>query len=63
MKCPWGEKAFGGYFGEEDKGKWAEHDATELVKSWKGEPLDILIDIVRPHFTLAKMFFISIDMV
>lgn len=43
-KCPWGEKAFGGYFGEDQKQKWAEHDATELVKKWKG-PLDILIDV------------------
>ena len=47
MKCPWGEKAFKGYFGEESKEKWAEHDATELVKNWKGEPFDILIDVVR----------------
>ena len=47
MKCPWGEKAFGGYFGTEDKSKWAEHDATELVKKWLGEPLDVLIDVVR----------------
>ena len=45
-KCPWGQKAFGGYFGEEDKAKWAEHDATELVKKWSGEPLDVLIDVV-----------------
>ena len=45
MNCPWGEKAFKGYLGD-DKSKWAEHDATELVKKWKGEPLDILIDIV-----------------
>lgn len=43
-KCPWGEKAFGGYFGDDQKQKWAEHDATELVKKWKG-PLDILIDV------------------
>jgi len=45
LKCPWGEKAFKGYFGEKDwetKGK--EHDATELVKSWKGD-LDVLIDV------------------
>jgi len=46
-KCPWGEKAFKGYFGEEEKAKWAEHDATELVKDWSGPPLDILIDVVR----------------
>lgn len=42
--CQWGQKAFGGYFGEEEKGKWAEHDATELVKKWKG-PLEMLIDV------------------
>lgn len=46
-KCPWGEKAFKGYFGEGEKGgKWKEHDATELVKRWKG-PLELLIDVVR----------------
>lgn len=43
--CEWGKKAFKGYFGEEDKSKWAEHDATELVKGWKGEELKILIDV------------------
>lgn len=45
-KCPWGEKAFKGYFGDEEKGKWAESDATELVKKWSGPPLDVLIDVV-----------------
>jgi S-formylglutathione hydrolase len=45
INCPWGQKAFAGYFGE-DKAKWAEHDATELVKKWKGK-LDVLIDVVR----------------
>ena len=43
--CPWGEKAFKGYLGE-DKTKWAEYDATELVQKWSGQPLDILIDVV-----------------
>ena len=43
--CPWGEKAFSGYFGDSDKSKWAEHDATELVKKYSGPPLDILIDV------------------
>ena len=46
MNCPWGQKAFEGYFGRENKEKWAEHDATELVKGWKGEELDVLIDVV-----------------
>jgi S-formylglutathione hydrolase len=32
MQCPWGVKAFSGYLGE-DRGSWAAHDATELVKS------------------------------
>ena len=44
--CPWGEKAFKGYLGEENKARWAEHDATELVKKWPGPPLDVLIDVV-----------------
>jgi S-formylglutathione hydrolase len=43
-QCPWGEKAFTGYLGE-DKEAWKKHDATELVKSWKG-PLNALIDVV-----------------
>ncbi|KAH8815608.1 carbohydrate esterase family 1 protein [Xylogone sp. PMI_703] len=45
-KCPWGQKAFKGYFGEEETEgeKWKAHDATELIKGWKG-PLDILLDV------------------
>lgn len=43
--CDWGKKAFGGYFGDSDKSKWAEHDATELVKGWKGKDLQLLIDV------------------
>lgn len=43
-KCPWGEKAFGGYFGAEDKSKWAEHDATELIAKFP-DKTDILIDV------------------
>lgn len=47
LKAPWGEKAFKGYFGEKDwQSKGADHDATELIKKWKGGPLDILIDVV-----------------
>ncbi|KIW56250.1 S-formylglutathione hydrolase [Exophiala xenobiotica] len=46
LKCPWGEKAFKGYFGESDwQKKGAEHDSTELLKKWKGGDLDILIDV------------------
>ncbi|KAI5465498.1 family 1 carbohydrate esterase [Mariannaea sp. PMI_226] len=43
VNCPWGEKAFTGYLGE-NKEEWKKHDATELVKGWKG-PLNALIDV------------------
>ncbi|KAL3481785.1 Alpha/Beta hydrolase protein [Aspergillus californicus] len=47
VNCAWGKKAFGGYFGEGDLGKWKEHDATELVggEGWKGANVDVLIDV------------------
>lgn len=44
-ECPWGQKAFSGYFGKANRAKWAEHDATELVKSWGNSPLQALIDV------------------
>ena len=40
--CPWGEKAFGGYLGD-DKEQWAEYDASLLVPT-AAERLPILID-------------------
>ncbi|KAK4987572.1 hypothetical protein LTR66_006306 [Elasticomyces elasticus] len=51
INCPWGEKAFKGYFGEDQQQKWKEHDASELVKQWKG-PLDILIDVSQTNVYL-----------
>ncbi|KAI1434347.1 carbohydrate esterase family 1 protein [Xylaria sp. CBS 124048] len=48
-RCPWGVKAFTGYFGGEDGDRraWAEHDATVLVggEEWKGKELRALIDV------------------
>lgn len=41
---PWGIKAFEGYLGSDDKGAWADYDATELVKKYTGHPFDVLID-------------------
>ncbi|KAB5523035.1 carbohydrate esterase family 1 protein [Coniochaeta sp. 2T2.1] len=44
-QCPWGEKAFAGYLGE-DREEWKKHDATELLKGLKeGEDLKVLIDV------------------
>lgn len=44
--CPWGKKAFTGYLSEDGSG-WAEHDATELIKSkgFAGGDLKLLIDV------------------
>jgi S-formylglutathione hydrolase len=42
--CPWGQKAFGGYFGEDKKEQWAAHDATELLPKFP-DATDILIDV------------------
>ncbi|KAI0857116.1 carbohydrate esterase family 1 protein [Xylaria cubensis] len=46
-RCPWGEKAFAGYLGSDDREEWKKHDATELVKAggWKGKDLKALIDV------------------
>lgn len=47
--CPWGIKAFTGYLGPQESGKWSEWDATDLAKKYPptGPRLDILIDQVR----------------
>ncbi|XP_076630955.1 S-formylglutathione hydrolase-like isoform X3 [Colletes latitarsis] len=43
--CPWGKKAFAGYFGgPETNAVWKDWDATELAKKYNGPPLEILID-------------------
>jgi Putative esterase len=42
--CPWGEKAFKGYLGE-DREIWKKHDASELIKGWKAGTFEALIDV------------------
>ncbi|PTT78005.1 S-formylglutathione hydrolase [Pelomonas sp. HMWF004] len=44
-KCPWGEKAFTGYLGD-DRSAWAAHDASELMRQQTAAPYPggILID-------------------
>ena len=42
MHCPWGEKALSGYLGS-DRTKWAQYDASELVRQRPFGP-EILID-------------------
>jgi len=44
MKCPWGQKAFSNYLGN-DQSIWAEYDATEVVRKLEHLPANrILID-------------------
>ncbi len=51
-QCPWGEKAFSGYLGT-DRASWADHDATELVKSTQISS-SILIDQGQADGFLAE---------
>jgi len=39
MRCPWGEKALGGYLGR-DRAAWREYDTTALLedRGWQGSP-------------------------
>lgn len=41
-RCPWGEKAFSGYLGDE-RARWADYDACELVAR-RTHPSPILVD-------------------
>lgn len=43
VNCAWGVKAFTGYLGG-DKKTWEEWDATCLVQSYQGPPLQIFVD-------------------
>jgi S-formylglutathione hydrolase len=42
MRCPWGEKALGGYLGP-DRAAWRRHDATALIADGARLP-DLLVD-------------------
>jgi S-formylglutathione hydrolase len=43
-QCPWGQKAFGGYLGENHT-SWSAHDAVELIRAMPdGERKPLLID-------------------
>jgi S-formylglutathione hydrolase len=42
-RVPWGEKAFTSYLGD-DRARWAEHDACELVRSRGPLPSELLVD-------------------
>jgi len=43
-EAPWGQKAFTGYLGA-NREQWKKYDATELIKSYEGPELNLLIDL------------------
>ncbi|KAK4879976.1 hypothetical protein RN001_008122 [Aquatica leii] len=43
-ECPWGKKAFEGYLGAFENGTWSQWDATELVKTYDGQPIELFLD-------------------
>ncbi|CAM9262243.1 unnamed protein product [Ectocarpus fasciculatus] len=46
VNCPWGVKAFTGYFGADAQDEWEAHDSTALItKNGKSKYEDILIDV------------------
>lgn len=46
MNCPWGQKAFQNYLGNENQELWKEYDACELLQSrGVSKYEDILIDV------------------
>ncbi|WPB58512.1 S-formylglutathione hydrolase [Xylophilus sp. GOD-11R] len=57
-QCPWGQKAFGGYLGQ-DRARWLEHDASALMRSQATAPYPagILIDQGLDDKFLADQLF------
>lgn len=62
MNCPWGQKAFTAYLGE-DKSSWQQHDASELMRVAKqfvpakvdqGKSDDFLADQLKPEVLKAS---------
>ncbi len=53
-QCPWGEKAFGGYLGD-DRATWAAHDATELVKAGRKAPPLLIDQGLADNFLAAQL--------
>jgi S-formylglutathione hydrolase len=61
MSCPWGEKAFSAYLGQ-DKATWRKHDASELMKQAvtfvpakvdQGNADNFLVEQLKPETLIA----------
>lgn len=53
INCPWGQKAFNGFLGS-DTSAWAEWDASQLAKQYRGAKTQILVDQGSVDEFLAK---------
>ncbi|KAF4693412.1 hypothetical protein FOZ63_010057, partial [Perkinsus olseni] len=49
-----GFKAFGRFFGHDDKSKWKEHDACCLAQKYAGPALDVKIDVGFEDFVYVN---------
>ena len=56
-QCPWGDKAFTHYLGE-NRAAWAAHDATELVKAGARAPA-LLVDQGMADKFLAEQLLVD----
>lgn len=54
-KCPWGVKAFTEYLGP-DRKKWAEYDASELLKTAKGRAPILIDQGLADEFFATELF-------
>ncbi|KAI9305856.1 S-formylglutathione hydrol [Cunninghamella echinulata] len=45
INCPWGQKAFSNYLGNDNKDQWKKYDTVELLKEYKNLNADVLIDV------------------
>lgn len=53
-QVPWGQKAFRGYLGEDNRA-WAAHDTTELLKQGKRFPSPVRVDVGLSDQFLAQL--------
>ncbi|OBZ84697.1 S-formylglutathione hydrolase [Choanephora cucurbitarum] len=59
VQCPWGQKAFSNYLGE-DKEAWKQYDTVELLKQGQlNQKLDILVDVGTADGFLEKELLID----
>ena len=54
-KCPWGEKAFAGYLGKENKEAWKQYDATEVFIECRGKHHEVFAYYVHVYMIFLQV--------